>query len=655
MRSVQKSATGKSGKKMFVTSIVLLMISLVITGVLVYQYALTLQVAKSQPIIESSLANKMSSAVEDAVAGDPAAIGSLNTLRQEITTLSAAQNMDASWKGILQSSQALSNLLASKDIAWLFLTNNKDTQVLPTQQLISLTMEQAGAIGESLEESVALENVLDPDIFQLIALSKSLSLQTPLLYAGSPEMLEVFTTSYAQLLGLVSGLSEADYSNAILIDIQNMAEILEQIQPLDPALIQLKQAQEQGAVVRDLMKPLIMTDAMSSMQQNMQPSLTDHFVVAGFKVPVYAAVISVLLSAVLILLTIIAASRTTGSQQVDSTATEKNRRNEEAILGLLDTMTELAEGNLTVEANVTDDITGAIADSLNFTIEELRGLVSTVNQSSQRVAQAVSETRTVTGRLADASASQARQITEANDTVGKMVLSMNDVSTKTAASADVALGSTEVARIGSERVRLTIAGMDQIREHIQETAKRIKRLGESSQEIGDIVELINDIADQTHILALNAAIQASAAGEAGRGFAVVADEVQRLAERTTNATKRVDGLVKTIQADTNKAILAMEKSTSEVVAGANLAEHAGESLTEIEAVSTGLAQLIQEISTASHHVSGLGHNVSEHMESIRNLTGQNVENTQITSRSVEQLNALASELRQSVAGFRLPA
>jgi twitching motility protein PilJ len=254
---------------------------------------------------------------------------------------------------------------------------------------------------------------------------------------------------------------------------------------------------------------------------------------------------------------------------------EQNRRNQDAILRLLDELGNLAEGDLTVQASVTEDITGAIADSVNYAIEALRDLVSTINNTSGLVAAAVQETSAIADRLAKSSEIQARQIENVSATVMQMAQSMDEVSAKTAASAEVAEKSVGIAHEGGDRVRHTIHGMNVIREHIQDTSKRIKRLGESSQEIGDIVALINDIADQTNILALNAAIQASAAGDAGRGFAVVADEVQRLAERSSNATKRIETLVKTIQADTNEAVISMEKSTAEVVGGAGLAEKAG--------------------------------------------------------------------------------
>ncbi|MFO1371254.1 MAG: methyl-accepting chemotaxis protein [Candidatus Competibacteraceae bacterium] len=342
------------------------------------------------------------------------------------------------------------------------------------------------------------------------------------------------------------------------------------------------------------------------------------------------------------------------SEQRKKETEDQSRRNQDAILRLLDELGNLAEGDLTVQASVTEDITGAIADSINYAIEALRDLVSTINNTSELVAAAVQETSGIADRLAKSSEIQARQIENASATVTQMARSMDDVSAKTAASAEVAEKSVGIAHEGGDRVRRTIQGMNTIREHIQDTSKRIKRLGESSQEIGDIVALINDIADQTNILALNAAIQASAAGDAGRGFAVVADEVQRLAERSSNATKRIETLVKTIQADTNEAVISMEKSTGEVVGGAGLAEKAGEALEEIEKVSANLAELIDEISKSAGQVSEMASRVSAAMISINEITGQTAESSVATASAIGKLNQLAQELRQSVAGFRLP-
>ena len=333
---------------------------------------------------------------------------------------------------------------------------------------------------------------------------------------------------------------------------------------------------------------------------------------------------------------------------------ELNQRNQEAILRLLDEMGSLAEGDLTVRATVTEDITGAIADSINFAVEALRSLVTTINETAVQVAAAAQETQATAMHLAEAAEHQAQQITSASAAINEIAVSIDEVSKNSAESADVAQRSVQIAAKGAEVVRQTIQGMDSIRDQIQETSKRIKRLGESSQEIGSIVELINDISEQTNILALNAAIQAASAGEAGRGFAVVADEVQRLAERASNATKRIETLVQTIQSDTNEAVSSMEQTTAEVVAGARLAEDAGLALGEIEKVSNDLADLIQNISEAARQQSAAATNISATMNVIQEITTQTSVGASQTAESIGNLAQLAADLRRSVADFKLP-
>lgn len=333
---------------------------------------------------------------------------------------------------------------------------------------------------------------------------------------------------------------------------------------------------------------------------------------------------------------------------------ELNQRNQDAILRLLDEMGSLAEGDLTVKATVTEDITGAIADSVNFAVEALRSLVTTINETAVQVSAAAQETQATAMQLADAAQHQARQISSASVAINEMATSIDHVSKNSAESADVAQRSVQIAANGAQVVRQTIAGMDSIRDQIQETSKRIKRLGESSQEIGSIVELINDIAEQTNILALNAAIQAASAGEAGRGFAVVADEVQRLAERSAGATKRIETLVQTIQSDTNEAVSSMEQTTSEVVSGARLAEDAGQALGEIESVSNTLADLIQGISTSARQQSAAATNISATMNVIQEITSQTSVGASQTAESIGNLAQLAADLRRSVADFKLP-
>lgn len=334
---------------------------------------------------------------------------------------------------------------------------------------------------------------------------------------------------------------------------------------------------------------------------------------------------------------------------------EFNSRNQQAIMRLLDEISSLGEGDLTVKASVTEDMTGAIADAINYAVDELRHLVTTINDTSAKVAVSTQETQATAMQLAEAAGQQANQITTASERISEIAASIEQVSRNSTESAEVAQRSVVIAAEGAGVVRETIQGMDQIRDQIQETSKRIKRLGESSQEIGSIVELINDISEQTNILALNAAVQAASAGEAGRGFAVVADEVQRLAERTSGATRRIEGLVQTIQADTNEAVSSMEQTTSEVVSGARLAEDAGTALTEIERVSNALNNLIKNISIAAHQQSAAATDITQTMGVIRQITTQTSQGAEQTAESIGNLAQLAADLRRSVADFKLPA
>ena len=333
---------------------------------------------------------------------------------------------------------------------------------------------------------------------------------------------------------------------------------------------------------------------------------------------------------------------------------DQNERNQQAILRLLDEMGSLADGDLTVEATVTEDITGTIADSFNFAIEELRKLVTTVNETAIMVDSAAKQTENTAAHMARASDNQTREINAATESIVSMAASIEEVSGNAERSSDVARHSVEVAHKGGEAVRRTIDGMNTIRETIQDTSKRIKRLGESSQEIGNIVELINDIAEQTNILALNASIQASMAGEAGRGFAVVADEVQRLAERSTNATKQIEVLVSTIQADTKEAVVSMERSTTDVVGGALLAENAGAALDEIEQVSNQIASLVQNISSSARQQAGSAADVTRRTTRLSEISVQTGKATTATAAAISKLSEFATQLRKTVAGFTLP-
>jgi len=368
-------------------------------------------------------------------------------------------------------------------------------------------------------------------------------------------------------------------------------------------------------------------------------------------IPVGAVILALLLVGGLLQLH----SKTAVFEKAAKDQAEQNERNQQAILRLLDEMGGLADGDLTVEATVTEDITGTIADSFNFAIEELRKLVATVNDTAVMVDTATKQTENTAAHLAKAADNQAKEINAATESVVSMAASIEEVSGNAERSSDVARHSVEVAHKGGEAVRRTIDGMNAIRETIQETSKRIKRLGESSQEIGNIIELINDIAEQTNILALNASIQASMAGEAGRGFAVVADEVQRLAERSTNATKQIEVLVRTIQSDTNEAVVSMERSTTDVVGGALLAENAGAALDEIEQVSNQIASLVQNISSSARQQAGSAADVTRRTTRLREIGDQTGQATNATATSIAKLSELATQLRKTVEGFALPS
>ncbi len=335
------------------------------------------------------------------------------------------------------------------------------------------------------------------------------------------------------------------------------------------------------------------------------------------------------------------------------TAEGENKRNQEAILRLLNEMGDLADGDLTVRARVTEDITGAIADSMNYTIDELRNLVSGVNSASQQVSDKSQEAQKTSVELLAAAERQSKEIEETSAQVLKVAESINEVSKNAEEGARVARSSLAAAETGSQAVQNSITGMNDIRGQIQETAKRIKRLGESSQEIGEIVELITDITEQTNVLALNAAIQAASAGEAGRGFSVVAEEVQRLAERSQEATKQIGAIVKTIQADTSDAVAAMERSTAGVVEGAKLSDAAGQALSEIDRVTKNLAGLINTISVATQTQASATNQVAKNMQEILEITRQTTRGTQKTAASVNDLTRVASDLKSSVSGFKL--
>jgi twitching motility protein PilJ len=341
------------------------------------------------------------------------------------------------------------------------------------------------------------------------------------------------------------------------------------------------------------------------------------------------------------------------AERQEQEAKRVNDANQAAILRLMNELQTVAEGDLTQQATVTEDITGAIADSVNYTVEELRSLVSQVQTTVARVTDTTQQVEQTSTELLAASTEQLREIRDTGESVLQMAGRINDVSAQAQQTAQVARESLQASESGLQAVQNSIGGMNSIRDQIQETSKRIKRLGESSQEIGEITELIGDITEQTNVLALNAAIQAASAGEAGRGFSVVAEEVQRLAERSGDATRQIAAIVRTIQTDTQDAVAAMERSTQGVVEGARLSDAAGAALADIDRVTRELAELIETIAEQSSREASSANVVAENIQHIFAVTEQTSAGTRSTAQMVRELSRSAEELKASVSRFKV--
>jgi twitching motility protein PilJ len=343
------------------------------------------------------------------------------------------------------------------------------------------------------------------------------------------------------------------------------------------------------------------------------------------------------------------------AQAEESDSKQLNEKNQTAILRLMNELQEVADGDLTVQATVSEDMTGAIADSVNYTVEELRALVGRINITAESVSNATGRARQTTGILLKLSEQQSSEIQITGDRVLSMASNITEVSNRADGSSAVAQRALAASLTGQKAVQASLQGMNGIRDQIQDTAKRIKRLGESSQQISEIVDLIGDITEQTNVLALNASIQAASAGEAGRGFTVVAEEVQRLAERSGEATKQIAALVRTIQTDTQDAVSAMERSTQGVVQGAKLADAAGVAITDISKVSQELAEIILDIARTTRGQADQAQTVAQAIKQILSITERTTAGTRETSQSTEELAALATELKKSVSRFKVTA
>ncbi|MGE5489901.1 MAG: methyl-accepting chemotaxis protein [Actinomycetota bacterium] len=558
-----------------------------------------------------------------------------NTEKDASTVLAQEKNLITLGKDVATIDAKNSALLdLSEQIAALKLqTGSSSREIAAANQLVMLTQRiaknaAAMLVGDVINPEVAFLLGKDTNAFRdnltgLIKGSESLRL------SGSND-----ADTKEKLAELEATFKE--YQNAI-------GNILGNMQPL------VLSKQSGSRIFRESEELLKATDSLAAAYQ-------EHLSERGLYI-VLLVVLTILAVAALALLAKIylddTSRRADESERQRQESEKVNRENQDAILRLMNELGDLADGDLTVTATVSENITGAIADSINYTIEELRVLVGRINDAANRVTAATEIARQTSNELLSAAEKQSQEIQSAGESALAMAQSMNDVSDSANNSAQVARQSLAAAEKGTEAVQDSIKGMNEIREHIQETSKRIKRLGESSQEIGEIVELISDITEQTNVLALNAAIQAASAGEAGRGFTVVAEEVQRLAERSAEATKQIAAIVKTIQTDTQDAVSAMEQSTQGVVEGARRSDAAGQALAEIGQVSRDLAGLIEQISSATHEQSESATRVAQMMQDILRVTEQTTAGTQRTAEAVDELTGLAQELKGSVAGFKV--
>ncbi len=512
-------------------------------------------------------------------------------------------------------------------------TNASAREIAAANQMVMLTQriaKNAGALrlGDAISPEVAFQLGKDTNTFReyLTAFTK-----------GSEE-LRISAASGAEARRVIAELDAAfkDYQSAVGDILGGMQE-----------LVSAKQA---GA--RIFVDNEALLDAADSLANAYQASVAERTVYV-----ISLAVLILLALAVLAMMAKIYLDDTRRQAALAEKSRQEteavNRQNQDAILRLMNELGDLADGDLTVTATVSEDITGAIADSINYTVEELRVLVGRINDAAGRVTAATEIAQQTSAELLEAAKRQSQEIQDAGHSVLDMASSMTRVSGEADQSAQVARQSLAAAGKGTVAVQDSIKGMNEIREQIQETSKRIKRLGESSQEIGEIVELISDITEQTNVLALNAAIQAASAGDAGRGFTVVAEEVQRLAERSGEATKQIAAIVKTIQTDTQGAVSAMEESTRGVVEGAKLSDAAGQALAEIGEVSQSLAELIENISDATRKQADAATGVAGKMQDILRVTEQTTAGTQKTASAVGELAGLATELKGSVAGFKV--
>ncbi len=647
------------------------------------------------------LAHRIAKYASEAAGGKEASFARMRESRDRFSQLLEALKNGQADQGLPPSPAAIQPELHKVENAWLELRSHVDA-ILNNQEAILTVNEIITAIRDTLPDLLEVstevtnalveQNASPTQVFyasrQLFLAQRINTALNEVLAGGSATALAVdqLTQDVDELRTVVDALLNGSgvlgieavksenlkgrllEATAILGDIDDsLGTILSMISNVLPALEAVgevgmsEMAQEalaEGEVLPDMDVPSQLALSSDKVAEAVRSLIELYGTDAGELqiggIPVNATLVTALGILTAVLLVLLGLVLVGQARRREEDTAEQYQRNQEAIRRLLDEMGDLADGDLSVQATVTEDITGAIADSINYAIEAMREVVESINQTTEEVSSSAQDTQATIMHLADAAEHQREQITGASSTIDKMTVALEDMSNDATESAQVAQSSVELASKGGEAVRRTINGMDNIREQIQETSKRIKRLGESSQEIGNIVELIEDIADQTNILALNAAMQAAMAGEAGRGFAVVADEVQRLAERSANATKQIEALVQTIQADTNEAVSSMEASTTEVVSGAGLAEDADAALQEIEKVSNEIAGIITKLADSAQQESSEARQLNDTMGVIQEITQQTTDGTANAAAEIGELAEKTNRLRQSVAGFVLP-
>ncbi|MDD2988514.1 MAG: methyl-accepting chemotaxis protein [Zoogloea sp.] len=620
-----------------------------------------------------TLSQQLAKASQLALQGDAAAFNELKGSREQFNTLLGAvtNGGDVDGTSVPGGSSAVSDELAvvtelwqktDKDAANLIeqeknlaslgkavnTINTKNPQLLELSEQVAALKLQGGA--SAREIAVANQVVM---LTQRIAKNANALLVANAIDPEVAFLLGKDTNTFRELIEQLQKMtSDGSDAKGKLAELENVGkDNLASVTAILGSIQRLVQAKQAGSQIFQNSGPLL--EKTSALAEGYTRAYTGFFTWVSLAIVLCALATVICLALMAKTYNDDIARRRLAAERLKETAEFERNNTQQAILRLMNEMGDLADGDLTVRATVTEDITGAIADSVNYTIEELSVLVRRINDAAIRVTSATESAQQTSDELIAATERQAQELRLAGETAQTMASSMSAASEDALQSAQVARRSLEAAQKGAAAVEDTIKGMNDIREKIQETSKRIKRLGESSQEIGEIVELISDITEQTNVLALNAAIQAASAGEAGRGFSVVAEEVQRLAERSAEATKQIGAIVKTIQTDTGDAVAAMENATRDVVDGAHLSETAGQELAEIERVSAETAELIERISVSTEVQAKAATQVAEKMKNILAITDRTTTGTQQTAVSIGELADLAVELKGSVSGFKV--